>query len=77
MMGKFGRKVCCDFHGNVKCILLVDGNKFCIFDETSEEQAETGYIQFGMCPLLPKLEREELIDALKAEGLGIKKRWKG
>jgi hypothetical protein len=76
-MGKFGRKVCCDFYGNIKCIILVHGNKFCIFDETSEEQAETGYIQFGMCPLLPKSERKTLIDAIKAEGFGVKKRWEG
>jgi hypothetical protein len=77
MTGKFGRKVCCDFHGNMKCILLVDGNKFCIFDETSEEQAETGYIQFCICSLLPKSERNALIDTMKAEGFGIRKRWKG
>jgi hypothetical protein len=76
-MGKFGRKVCCNFNTNLKCVLLIDGNKLCIFDETSEEQAETGYIQFGMCPLLPKSECKALIDAMKVEGFGIQKRWKG
>jgi hypothetical protein len=76
-MGKFGRKVCCIFNGNIRCRLLVDGNKLCVFDETSEEQAETGYIQFGMCPLLPKSERKTVMDAMKAEGFGIRKRWKG
>lgn len=67
-MGKFGRKICCDFHGDIKCVLLVDGNKFCIFEETSEEQYENGDIQFGICPLLPQSEKEGLLALMKKEG---------
>jgi hypothetical protein len=68
MMGKFGRKVCCDYNGNIKCILLVDGNKLCVFEETSEEQYENGDLQFGICPLLPQLEKESLLASMKKEG---------
>jgi hypothetical protein len=57
--------------------MLVNGNKMCVFDETSEAQEETGDVQFGMCPLLPEDERKELMEAMKEEGFGIKKQWKG
>lgn len=67
-MGKLGRKICCNFNKEVKCILLVDGNKLCIFDETTEEQHEKGDVQMGICPLLPKSEREGFLAAMKEEG---------
>jgi hypothetical protein len=67
-LGKLGRKICCNFNKEVKCILLVDGNKLCIFDENTEEQNEKGDAQLVICPLLPELEREELLAAMKEEG---------
>jgi hypothetical protein len=76
-LGKLGRKVCCNFNNTQKCIILVNGNKMCVFDETSEEQEESGDLQFGICPLLPEHEREAVMEAMKTEGFGIKKRWKG
>ena len=76
-MSKFGRKVCCNFNTSVKCFMLVDGNKLCVFDETTEEQEKRGDFQIGMCPLLAKSERDSVMDAMKREGFGIKKRWKG
>jgi hypothetical protein len=57
--------------------MLVNGNKMCLFDETSEEQKESGDLQFGLCPLLPEHERKGMIEAMKEEGFGIKKQWKG
>jgi hypothetical protein len=68
-LGKLGRKICCNFDKNAKCILLVEGNKLCVFDETTEQQFfEDGNIQFGFCPLLPDSERNLLADCLKEEG---------
>jgi hypothetical protein len=67
-LGKLGRKICCNFNKEVKCILLVDGNKLCIFDESTEDQNEKGDAQIGICPLLPESEREELLAAMKEEG---------
>ncbi len=67
-MAKLGRKIKCEYNKDVKCILLVNGNKLCVFDETSEEQIEQGEAQFGFCPLLPKSEREGLESFLKQEG---------
>jgi hypothetical protein len=57
--------------------MLVDGSKLCVFDETTEEQEEIDEFQLGFCPLLPKSERNGVMDAIKREGFGIKKRWKG
>lgn len=76
-LGKLGRKICCNFDKNVKCILLIDGNKRCIFEETTEEQYEKGDLQFGFCPMLPESERDGVMAAMKGEGFSIKKRWKG
>jgi hypothetical protein len=67
-MGKFGRKVCCNFNANAICVLLVDGNKLCIFDESTQEQLENSELQFGFCPLLPASERANVLTALKKEG---------
>jgi hypothetical protein len=76
-LSKFGRKVCCNFNTNVKCIILADGNKLCVFDETTEKQEERGDFQLGMCPLLPESERNGFMDEMKKEGFTISKRWKG
>jgi len=76
-LSKFGRKVCCNFNTNVKCIMLVDGNKLCVFDETNEEQEERGDFQPGMCPLLPESMRNDFINEVNKEGFFISKRWKG
>jgi hypothetical protein len=57
--------------------MLVDGNKLCVFDETTEEQEKRGDFQIGMCLLLPESEREDFMDAMKGEGFNITKRWKG
>ena len=67
-MGKLGRKICCNFNKDVKCILLVDGIKLCVYDETTEEQHEKGDFQIGICPLLPQSEREGLLTTMKEEG---------
>ena len=67
-MGKYGRKICCNCNTDVKCVLLVDGNKLCVFDETTQEQLEKGELQFGFCPLLPASERANVLAALKQEG---------
>ena len=77
ILSKFGRKVCCNFNMKVKCIVLVDGNKLCVFDETTEEQEQMGDIQLGMCPLLPESEHKGFVDAMNKEGFTITKRWKG
>lgn len=77
ILGKFGRKVCCNFNTNVKCIVLVEGNKLCVFDETTEEQEKRGCFQIGMCPLLPESERNGFMDSFEKEGFNISKRWKG
>ena len=76
-MSKYGRKVCCNFNASVKCIMIVDGNKLCMFDETTEAQEERGDFQLGICPLLLESERDGFMDAMKKEGFEIKKRWKG
>ncbi len=70
-MGKLGRKVCCEFDKNVKCILLIQGHKRCVFEETSEEQRERGERQLGVCGLLPQSEREGFLAAMKKEGFPI------
>lgn len=76
-MSKYGRKICCNFNTCLKCIMLFEGNKLCVFDETTEEQEEKGDFQLGICSLLPEPEYDDVTDALKKEGFGIKKRWKG
>lgn len=77
-LGKLGRKICCEFKRDVQCILLVDGNKLCVFDETTEEQyTERGELQFGFCPLLPSSERNGLIASLMEEGFSHLRSFKG
>jgi len=77
MLSKFGRKVCCNFNENIKCILLIDGNKLCVFDETTEEQIENGDFQIGICPLLPKSMRDEFVDSMKRDGFSVFKAFRG
>jgi hypothetical protein len=75
-VGKFGRKVCCEFDKDVKCVLLVQGHKRCVFDETTEKQHERGERQLGVCALLPQKERDEFLAAMKKEGISDFKSWK-
>jgi len=67
-LGKFGRKICCNFDNNVKCILLIDGNKRCVLDETTEEQHQNGKAQFSICPLLPDSERNGFLAEMEKKG---------
>ena len=75
-MGKLGRKICCDFDKDVKCILLTKGYKRCIFEETSREQHQKGEKQLGVCALLPQSERENILAAIKKEDLTNFRSWK-
>jgi hypothetical protein len=75
-MPKLGRKICCNYRKDVKCILLVKGHKSCIFEETTEKQQEAGERQLGVCALLPQTERDEVLAAIKKEGLSSFKSWK-
>ena len=75
-MGKFGRKTCCNFDKAVKCILLVEGHKGCVFEETTKEQHERGEMQLGFCALLPKSERDGILAEMKKEGLSNFRSWK-
>gem|GEM_PF-2928230 len=75
-LGKYGRKVCCAFNNEVKCLFLVDGNKLCVQDETTEEQDEQGDMQVNFCPLLPEFAREDFLASLKDEGYTNFRRFK-
>jgi hypothetical protein len=75
-MGKLGRRVCCNFDKNVKCILFIKGHKRCVFEETTEEQHERGERQLGICALLPQSERESLLTAMKKEEISNFRSWK-
>jgi hypothetical protein len=74
-MGKFGRKVCCDYNQNIKCILLSNDKKHCIFKETTPKQEQEGQVQLGMCALLPEKERQAILEALKEENPDDLKTW--
>jgi hypothetical protein len=54
-LAKYGRKVCCAFNNEVKCLFLVDGNKLCVQDETTEAQYDED-------------AREDFLASLRAEG---------
>jgi len=75
-LAKFGRKVCCNYDKNIKCILLVKGQKRCVFEETTEKQHEKGELQFGLCALLPQSERKRYLASIKKEELSNFKSWK-
>ena len=75
-MGKFGRKICCDFNRDVKCIILIKGRKRCIFEETTEDQNKRGEQQLGVCALLPQSEREKVLAQIKKEGASNFRSWK-
>ena len=75
-LGKLGRKICCDFNKDVKCILLVKGHKGCVFEETTSEQQEKGEKQLGVCALLPQTERELFLAEMKKAGFSNIKSWK-
>jgi hypothetical protein len=75
-LGKLGRKVYCNYDKNVKCILLVNGNKRCVFEETTDKQQERGEIQLGVCALLPESEREKVLIAVKKAGISNFRSWK-
>jgi len=74
-VGKLGRKVCCDFNKDIKCILLANGHKQCVFDETTETQHERGEQQIGVCALLPQVERDNVLAALKKDGASNFRSW--
>jgi hypothetical protein len=76
--GKLGRKICCKFKKDVRCIGWVNGKKLCYLEETSEEQFyEKHELQFAFCPLFPETELVALMATLKEDGISIRKRWKG
>jgi hypothetical protein len=75
-MSKLGRKICCNFNKDVKCILLIKGHKRCVFEETSKEQHERGEQQLGVCALLPESERDEILAVIKKETLQNFRSWK-
>jgi hypothetical protein len=75
-VGKLGRKICCNFNKDVRCILLVKGYKGCIFEETTEGQRKRGEQQLGVCALLPKSERDNFLAQIKKEGFSNFKSWK-
>ena len=75
IVGKLGRKVSCVYNKDVKCIVLVNGKKRCIFEETTDEQRENGKVQVGVCALLPQSERERFIVAMEKEGYKNPKSW--
>ena len=75
-VGNLGRKICCNFDKNVKCILLIKGHKRCVFEETSEKQHGRGELQLGVCALLPQSEREEFLTAMKKKMLSNFRSWK-
>jgi hypothetical protein len=75
-MTKLGRKISCSFNKNVKCILLVRGNKHCVFDETTEKQGERNEQQLGICCLVPQSERENILAQIKKEKVSSFRSWK-
>ena len=75
-MGKLGRKICCNYDPNVKCLLLVKGQKQCVFEETTEKQQEEGVQQLGVCALLPESERENILAQIKNEKVSNFRSWK-
>jgi hypothetical protein len=75
-MPKLGRKICCDFNKDIKCILLIKGHKSCVFEETTKKQHETGERQLGVCALLPQAERDRIFKALKKEVFSNVRSWK-
>ena len=74
-MVKLGRKICCNYDKNVKCILLVNGHKRCIFDENTEKEQDKGELRVGTCALLPQSEVERFVAAMKKEGFTNFRRW--
>jgi hypothetical protein len=75
-MPKLGRKICCGFNKDVKCILLVKGYRHCVFEETTEKQREKGEQQLGVCALLPQNEREKILEQIKKEKVLSFRSWK-
>jgi len=75
-MGKLGRKICCNYDPNVKCILIAKGQKQCVFEETTEKQQEEGEQQIGVCALLPESERENILAQIKNDKVLNFRSWK-
>jgi len=75
-LGKLGRKICCNYDKNIKCILLIKGRKMCIFEETTRQQKERGELQLGACVLLPESERAAFLASMKKEDLSNFRSWK-
>jgi hypothetical protein len=77
ILAKFGRKVCCLYTKDVQCIRLINGKRFCFVDESTEEQwYEKHEAQFGVCPLLPEVNKVAFMDALNKKGGSIVRRWR-
>ena len=75
-MGKLGRKIRCNYNPNVKCILIVKGQKQCVFEETTKKQLEKGEQQLGVCALLPESERNNILTQIKNEEVLNFRSWK-
>jgi hypothetical protein len=73
---KLGRKICCNFNKDVKCILLVKGHKHCVFDETIDKQREKGEQQLGVCALLPQNEQDNILTQIQKEKVSSFRSWK-
>lgn len=75
---KLGRKICCNYKKDVRCLMLVGGEKLCVLDETEEEQFnENHQFHFVFCPLLPEVERVECLASFKSLGFSIVKSYLG
>lgn len=77
-MPKLGRKFCCKFKCNVKCLSLVSGygQRFCFFDVTTEKQYyEKHELEHVFCPLLPESEKIKFYATLKEQGVSLVRRW--
>jgi hypothetical protein len=75
-VAKLGRKICCNFNKETKCILLLKGNKQCVFDETTEQQQERGEQQIGFCALLPQTARDNILAQIKKQQASNFRSWK-
>lgn len=77
VLPKLGRKVCCLYRKDVRCIGLLNGEHMCVVDESTEEQfCEKREMQFGFCPLLPEVNRVGFMDVLNKLGFSNVRRWR-
>jgi hypothetical protein len=64
------------FNKEEKCLFLINGEKLCVQDETTEKQDEHGDMQVKFCPLLPEFAREDFLASLKEDGYTNFRRFK-